>query len=125
MSRISLHIFCLLLAISLAPVVRGDQGNEIIIYEGVQLASDKTIVVTDTQDTPMSEARVDEMSSDWKTVLKTQKTNGTGEFHLGRSPNGVLHYLQISVPNFNQLRVRVRFDKKNGKKLKFQLPVGT
>lgn len=69
-------------------------------------------------------ATVAEMSSDWRRTLRSQKTNSEGEFELEGSPSRKIHYLQILVPNFKELRVRVRFDQKRGKKLRFKLNVG-
>ncbi len=81
-------------------------------------------IVVDQSGSPIENALVERVSSDFETHIKLTATNSRGQFTFSTVSNS-LYYLKISAPGFNQLQVRVRIRKRSKSKLKFVLPIAT
>jgi Carboxypeptidase regulatory-like domain len=108
----------------LVPIHLYDQYQTIEI-EKVQLARSLTAEVLDPAGCPISEALVEEFSSDWKESLRTTKTDATGRFSFAAVKGRDVYYLQIRVDGFDPLRFRVKIDLKQDKNLRLKLEVAT
>jgi hypothetical protein len=100
-------------------------GVEIVVIENVQFAKSLSVTVTDSGDFLLPGAKVEEMSPDWKQVLRSTQTDDAGKFTLASVHGRKIYYLQISHDGFNPLRVRVAISTKRGKDLRLQLEVAT
>jgi hypothetical protein len=59
---------------------------------------------------PIPKALVQELSPDWKTVLRTSSTDAKGRFSLASARGRKIYFLQISAPGFDPLRVRIQVE---------------
>ena len=100
-------------------------GIDIVQYEKVQVVGGLSGEVRDTTGAPLSGATVKEVSPDWETVLQSTKTDGVGHFAMPPQSKAKIHYLVFTFPLCNQLRVRVKIDKKSNKQLDFKLVPST
>jgi hypothetical protein len=100
-------------------------GIEVIQYEKIQVVGSLSGEVTDATGAPLPSATVKEVSPDWETVLQSTKTDGAGHFAMTSQSKMKIHYLIFTFPLCNQLRVRVRIDKKSNKQLNFKLEPST
>jgi Carboxypeptidase regulatory-like domain len=100
-------------------------GVEIVEVERIQIAKSVSATVTGPGDSPLPGAKVEEMSPDWKQVLRSTQADDAGRFTLAPVNGRRIYYLQISYPNFNPLRVRVSLSTRKGKELRLQLEVAT
>jgi hypothetical protein len=98
---------------------------QIIEIEKVQLATSLAAVVTDITNSPMPGVLVEEFSSDWKQSLRSTKTDAKGGFTLAPVKGRDVYYLQLRMNGFDPLRVRVKIDPKQGKKLRLKLEIAT
>jgi hypothetical protein len=105
------------------PFAKG--GIEIVQYEKVQVVSGLSGELRDATGAPLPGATVKEVSPDWETVLQSTKTDGVGHFAMSPKSKTKIHYLVFTFPLCNQLRVRVRIDKKSHKQLDFKLEPST
>ena len=100
--------------------------NRLIIQEEIsvskQLAGHVYVHMTGA---PVAGATADLYSSDWKTVLASTTTDGTGHFSFEKPPSGKLFYIQISAQGMNAYRLRVRVARHASHILTIQLSVAT
>ena len=62
-------------------------------------------------DEPASGVTVELCSPDWKTVLKSTKTDQKGQFSLEPPGRRKLFYIRLSAPGMDIYQLRVRIDK--------------
>jgi hypothetical protein len=98
---------------------------QIIEIEKVQLARSLDAEVFDPAGSPISGALVEELSSEWKEVLRTTKTDPTGKFSFAPVKGRDVYYIQLSMDGFDPLRIRLKIDPKLGKNLRLKLKVAT
>lgn len=97
------------------------QGVSTIEYQDVQFVPSLAGVVHDPVDTPMADVLVEEFSSDWKTALRTSKTDQQGRFAMTTVKGRKTYFLQFSFRNCNPIRVRVKVDAKHGNELQVKM----
>ncbi|MGB2636087.1 MAG: carboxypeptidase regulatory-like domain-containing protein [Candidatus Acidiferrum sp.] len=97
------------------------QGVSTIEYQGVQIVPSLAGVVRDPADTPLAGVLVEEFGSDWKTALRSAKTDQQGHFAMTTVKGRETYFLQFSSHNCNPIRVRVRVDAKHGKELQVKM----
>lgn len=76
-------------------------------------------------DEPESGVTVELCGADWKTVLKSTKTDEKGHFSLEPPAKGKLFYIRVSAPGMNIYELRVRIDKHATQELTIHLSVAT
>lgn len=101
------------------------QGVEIVEIERPQIGRSPAAVVHDPAGLPMPGVFVEEFSSDWKTSLRSTKTDAKGAFTFAPVKGRDVYYFQLTSKNFNPLRVRIKLDRKRGKKLQLQMELST
>jgi carboxypeptidase family protein len=111
-----------LLLCSSSPIRAQAQTVEIA---DLQLASSLSGLVQDPAGTPIPNAIVQELSSDWKRQLRSTQSDSSGIFSLAPVQGRRVYYLQLSARGFNPLRVRVQVDPKRGGKLRLKLYLAT
>jgi hypothetical protein len=74
---------------------------------------------------PAPNVRVELCSPDWKTILKSTKTDGDGDFSFDDAPGGKLFFLRLSAPGFDPYQLRVRVNKQAKSKLVIHLVIAT
>jgi hypothetical protein len=99
-------------------------------YQVVEIADVQSVkslsgVVQDFAGSPMESVLVQELSPDWKAVLRTSRTDNHGRFSLAPLQGRKIYYLQLSASGFDPLRVRVQLDPKHGTNLKLTLVTAT
>ncbi len=107
------------------PVHVDAQGVVIIEIENVQLVRSLAAVVHDPAGFPMAGVLVEELSSDWKTTLRSTMTDPMGAFAFVPVKGRDVYYFQLTLKEFNPLRVRVKVDRKHGKELQLQMELST
>ncbi len=63
----------------------------------------------------------EEFSSDWKTALRSTKTDQQGRFVMTTLKDRNSYFLQFSFRNCNPIRVRVKVDAKLGKEMQVKM----
>jgi Carboxypeptidase regulatory-like domain len=111
-----------LLLCSSSPIRAQAQTVEIA---DLQLSSSLSGLVQDPAGTPIPNAMVQELSSDWKRQLRSTQSDSIGVFSLAPVQERRIYYLQVSARGFNPLRVRVQVDPKRGGKLRLKLYLAT
>jgi hypothetical protein len=101
------------------------QGVAIIEIQNVQLVRSLAAMVHDSAGLPMAGVLVEEFNSDWKEPLRSTKTNAAGSFTFPSVKDRDVYYLQLTMKNFNPLRIRVKVDPKRGKELQLKMEVST
>jgi hypothetical protein len=118
---LSLVVIVVLLCL---PVIISAQYQVVEIAD-VQFVKSLSGVVQDPAGSPMESVLVQEFSPDWRTVLRTSKTDNHGRFSLAPLQGRKIYCLQLSTSGFDPLRVRVQVDRKHGTSLKVKLVIGT
>jgi hypothetical protein len=91
----------------------------------IQIAKTLTGTVVDPVNSAMPGVQVLEVSSDWKTVLRTTTTDSNGKWTLAPMPGQQVYYLRFVANGFNPLQVRVELNHRKGRDLRFKLPIAT
>ena len=91
----------------------------------IQIAKALTGTVVDAVDSAVPGVQVLEVSSDWKTVLRTTTTDRNGKWTLATVPKQQVYYLRFIAYGFNPLQVRVKLNRTKGMDLRFKLPFAT
>jgi len=91
----------------------------------IQIAKTLTGTIVDPVDSAVPGVQVLEVSSDWKTVLRTTTTDRNGKWSLAPVPKQQVYYLRFIAYGFNPLQVRVKLNRTKGMDLRFQLPIAT
>lgn len=99
----------------------GAQGVSIIEYGDVQVVAELAGVVHDPADAPMAGVLVEEFGSDWKSALRSTKTDEQGRFAMTTVQDRKTYFLQFSFRNCNPIRLRVKVDAKHGKQLQVKM----
>lgn len=104
-ARLALVVACSLLA-SLAHGAR-----ELVILDGYQTAQRLEGVVLDPSGGPIAEMTVSDNTSDWKTILRSTRTDSKGRFHFSRQSGKTIYYLRFDHQLFNPLELKLKLDK--------------
>jgi hypothetical protein len=100
-------------------------GVETVEIGKGQIAKTLTGTVVDPAGSAMPGVQVFEVSSDWKTVLRTTTTDSNGKWSLPPVPGQQVYYLRFVAYGFNPLQVRVKSNRRKGSDLRFKLPIAT
>lgn len=76
-------------------------------------------------DEPANGVTVELCSDDWKTVLKSTRTDARGHFVLEQAATGKLFHIRVSAPGMDIYELRVRIKKQAAKELTIRLSVAT
>jgi hypothetical protein len=98
---------------------------QVIELADVQLAKSVGATIQDPTGDPVPKADVQELSADWKTVLRSNSTDAQGKFSFTPVRGRTIYFFQISARGFDPLRFRLRVDMKRGTSLKLKLTVAT
>jgi 5-hydroxyisourate hydrolase-like protein (transthyretin family) len=82
-------------------------------------------VLVRATDEPASGVIVELCSADWKTVLKSTKTDEKGHFELEQPATGKLFYIRVSAPGMDIYELRARIKKRAAKELTIRLSIAT
>jgi len=93
----------------------------IIEYPDEQVVPSLSGVVRDPAEVPMAGVLVEEFRSDWKTALRSTKTDKEGHFAMNEVKGREVYFLQFSARNCTPIRVRVKVDRGHGKELQVQM----
>jgi len=99
-------------------------GVTIIEIPKIQFSRTLSAIVIMPDGSPLPAAEVEEVSSDWKTVLRTVRTDASGTFTLVPVKGRKIYYIQVSAPGFNTLRFRLK-KKRYAKPLNVQIRLST
>jgi hypothetical protein len=91
----------------------------------IQIAKTLTGTVVDPADSAVPAVQVLEVSSDWKTVLRTTTTGSNGKWFLPPTPGQQVYYLRFVADGFDPLQVRVELNHRKGRDLRFKLVIAT
>jgi len=105
----------------LSPTGLCPQGVMTIEYSDVQVVTSLSGVVRDPGNAPMAGVLVEEFRSDWKTSLRSTKTDQSGHFAMTPVKDRKVYFLQFSFRNCNPLRIRISVDSEHGKELQVQM----
>lgn len=97
------------------------QGISTIEYHDVQLVPSLAGVVHGPAEAPMAGVLVEEFRSDWKTTLRSTKTDQQGHFAMPAVKDREIYFLQFSFRYCDPIRVRVKVDAKRGKELQLKM----
>jgi hypothetical protein len=100
-------------------------GVETVEIGKIQIAKTLTGTIVDPVDSAVPGVQVLEVSSDWKTVLRTTTTDRNGKWTLATVPKQQVYYLRFIAYGFNPLQVRVKLNRTKGMDLRFKLPFAT
>ena len=100
-------------------------GVEIVEIRKVQIAKGLTGIVCDPSGTPLPGVQVEEVSSDWQTVLQTTSTGANGHFTIKPTSREKMYYLVFYLKNFNPMRIRVKIRSDSKRELSLRLEFGT
>jgi hypothetical protein len=112
-----------LFALSIALFSSAFAGVETVEIGKIQIARALTGTIVDPSGSALPGVQVLEVSSDWKTVLRTTTTDGSGNWLLAPVPKQQIYYLRFIANGFNPLQVRVELNPRKGKNLRFKLPI--
>jgi hypothetical protein len=98
---------------------------EVVEIESLQFAKSVAGVVNDPSGAALPGVTVEERSEDWKTVLRSTQTDGTGRFYFSPTRNETVYHLQFSRSGFNWLRIKLQLDKKAKASILVKMPIGT
>jgi hypothetical protein len=101
-------------------------GVEVVEIGNVQVSKTLGGTVADPSDSPLPDVQVIEVASDWNTILRTTTTNAQGRWSLPPVVNRrIYRFRLVKVGGFNEVRFRVRLNKRKGKELRINLPLST
>ena len=101
------------------------QGVSIIEIGDLQVTKSLAAVVKDSRGFPMDGVLGEEMSADWKTRLRSTRTDSKGRFSLKTVNGRKIYYLELTYKGFNPLRVRIQVDPQRGVDLQLQMTIST
>ncbi|MGA9305255.1 MAG: carboxypeptidase-like regulatory domain-containing protein [Candidatus Sulfotelmatobacter sp.] len=114
-----------LFVLSIALFSSAFAGVETVEIGKIQIARALTGTIVDPSDSALPGVQVLEVSSDWKTVLRTTTTDSNGNWLLAPVPKQQIYYLRFIANGFDPLQVRVELNHRKGKDLRFKLPIAT
>ena len=82
------------------------------MLEEPQLAQRVEGVVLGPDDSPIADMVVTDCTEEWRTTLRTTKTDSKGRFHFSRQPGKNLYYLKFYHLLWNPLGLKLQLDKK-------------
>jgi hypothetical protein len=100
-------------------------GYDIVEIKTIQIVGRMSGTIKDRTGAPVAGAKVAEVAQDWQTAIQSAVTDSKGWFSMTPQTNNKTHYIVVTAPNFDPLRVRVRLNRESTKQLELQLEVGT
>jgi hypothetical protein len=101
-------------------------GVEVVEIGNLQVSKTLGGTVADPSGFPLPGVQVIEVASDWKTVLRSTKTNSQGQWSLEPVSNPRVYYFRlVKDGGFNEVRFRVKLNNHKGKELRINLPLST
>ena len=102
-------------------------GVEIVEIGNVQFTKTLGGIVADPVDSPLADVQVIEVTSDWQTTIRSTRTDAEGRWSLPPvSGQGVYFFRFITKQCcFNEVRCRMKLNKRKGKELRISLPLST
>lgn len=100
-------------------------GVEIVAIRNLQFSKSLGGVVADQVDYPLADVQVIEVTSDWQTTIRSTSTDRAGRWSLPPVPGQEIYFLRFITEQccFNEVRCRVKLNKRKGKELRIILPV--
>lgn len=125
-SPVAIGWFVAALVLFAAPCTSLAGGVEIVEIGKVRLTTDLGGIIVAPDDSPLAGVEVIEVTPDWRTTLRVTKTGIDGRWSLSPASNDV-HYLRFITKQccFNELRCRVKINKRKGKELTLKLELST
>lgn len=115
-----------LLALVLFLVVPTGHATTLVVQQEISVSSAlRGHVLVRGTDEPANGVTVELCSADWKTVLKSTKTDDKGHFELEQPATGKLFYIRVSAPGMDIYELRVRVKKQAAKELTIRLSIAT
>jgi len=116
-----------ILSLTLLLLAPSFAGVEIVEIGNVQLTKTLGGVVADPSDAPLAHVQVIEVTSDWHTTIRSTMTDTEGRWSLPQVPKQRIYFLRFITKQccFNELRCRVKLNKRKGKELRISLPLST
>ena len=99
--------------------------NTVIEYAKTRSAKTLSGAVNDQSGSAIPGVRVNEMSSDWKTQLRSTTTDANGRRSLHPFVSGKTYCIEFAKPNFNPVRIHVKINKHGNGTIVVELPVAT
>jgi hypothetical protein len=100
-------------------------GQERIVIGDVQLCKILGGMVLDQANSRIENVEVVEMTSDWKTVIRSTKTNADGQWSFPLESHKHIYFLRFRKEAFHEVQCRVKISKRKGKEFRIVLPVAT
>jgi hypothetical protein len=99
-------------------------NEEVVEIGNVQVARSLSGNVTDPTGASISGVQVIEVAADWHTTRRSTVTDAQGQWSLPPVANQKVYYIRlVKGRGFNEVRFRVRLDKRKGKVLGVKLPL--
>ena len=102
-------------------------GVEIVEIRNMQFCKTLGGIVVDPTDTPLADVQIVEVAPDWQTTIRSTRTDAQGRWSLPSVPNQHIYFLRFITKQccFNEVRCRVKLNKRKGKELRIDLPLST
>jgi hypothetical protein len=102
-------------------------GVETVEIGNVQFTKTPGGIVTDPADSPLADVQVIEVRSDWQTTIRSTRTDAEGRWSLTPVPGQGIYFFRFITKQccFNEVRCRVKLNKRKGKELRISLPLST
>jgi hypothetical protein len=102
-------------------------GVETLEIGNIQFSKTLGGIVTDTADSPLADVQVIEVASEWQTPVRSTTTDAEGRWTLPPIPARQVYFLRFITKEccFNEVRCRVKLNKRKGKALRINLPMST
>jgi hypothetical protein len=117
----------MLLAITSLLLLPCFAGVEIVEIGNVQLTKSLGGIVANPADSPLADVQVIEVTSDWRTTIRSTSTDAEGRWSLPPVPGQGIYFFRFITKQccFNEVRCRVKLNKRKGKELRISLPLST
>ncbi len=123
LNRVALSVAAIVLFT--APHTSLAGGVEIVEIGNLQLTKTLGGIVVAPDDSPLADVEVIEVAPDWQTTVRKAKTDRDGRWSLPPVSDQKIYYLRFVTKQccFNEVRCRVRLNKRKGKGLTIKLPL--
>jgi hypothetical protein len=91
----------------------------------IQFSKTVSGTVVDQSGAPVADVEVAEVSSDWKTSLRTTQTGADGKWSLTPVHGRKWYFIRLTAPGFNELRFRMQLSNTKSQGLRIVLSVAT
>jgi hypothetical protein len=98
---------------------------QVVEIKQPQFARSVAGIVVDPSGAALPGVIVEERTEDWKTVLRSTKTDDNGNFHFASSRNKIVYHLYFSHSGFDWLQINLELHKKAKSPLVIKMPIAT